>query len=253
MNCIVVLYHKLLTMTHTYNITGITCNNCVAKVKSELLKLGDITSAEVQIQSPQATISMQKHIPITALQEAISKAGVKYIITDADTTMHYETEDTAATNSYYPIFLIFAYISGISLVIQLTPHHFDWMQWMSHFMAGFFVVFSFFKLMNIKGFAEGYAMYDVVAKRIPQYGYIYPFIELGLGVAFITGFNPFLTNLTALLVMGISTIGVVQNLLKKSPFQCACLGTIIKLPLSKVTLFEDLLMVLMSVIMLSVL
>jgi copper chaperone CopZ len=241
-------------MTHTYNIAGITCSSCVAKVKSELLKLGDITSAEVQIQSPQATISMQKHIPTAVLQEAISKAGTKYIITDADTSMYNTADDTTTTtNSYYPIFLIFAYISGISLLIQFTQHHFDWMQWMSHFMAGFFVVFSFFKLMNLKGFAEGYAMYDVVAKRVPVYGFIYPFIELALGIAFVTGFDPFLTNLTALLVMGISTIGVLQNLLKKSPFQCACLGTIIKLPLSKVTLFEDVLMVLMSTIMLTAL
>jgi hypothetical protein len=43
---------------------------------------------------------------------------------------------------------------------------------------------------------------------------------------------------------------VVQSLIKKTNFQCACLGTIIKLPLSKVTLFEDLLMMVMSIIML---
>ena len=54
-------------MTHTYNISGMTCNGCVANVKSELLKLGDITAAEVQLGTPQATLSMQKHIPITSL------------------------------------------------------------------------------------------------------------------------------------------------------------------------------------------
>ena len=59
-----------------------------------------------------------------------------------------------------------------------------------------------------------------------------------------------LTNTVALVVMAVSTVGVAQSLLRGTPFQCACLGTIIKLPLSKVTLFEDLLMVVMSLIML---
>ena len=116
-------------------------------------------------------------------------------------------------------------------------------------MAGFFLVFSFFKVMNLKGFAEGYRSYDVVAKAIPAYGFIYPFIELGLGIAFLTQWQPLATNIATLIVMGVSAIGVVQSLLRKSTFQCACLGTVIKLPLSKVTLFEDLLMVLMSIIM----
>jgi hypothetical protein len=123
------------------------------------------------------------------------------------------------------------------------------MQWLSHFMAGFFLVFSFFKLMNLKGFAEGYRSYDVVAKKVPVWGFVYPFIELGLGLAFLTSFQPLGTNIVTFLVMGISCIGVIQSILKKTSFQCACLGTVIKLPLSKVTLFEDLLMVAMSAVM----
>jgi copper chaperone CopZ len=51
-------------MTHTYNISGMTCNGCIAKAKSELLKLGDVTAADVQLTAPQATINMQKHIPV---------------------------------------------------------------------------------------------------------------------------------------------------------------------------------------------
>jgi copper chaperone CopZ len=50
---------NLSEMTHTYHISGMTCSGCVAKVKSELLKLGDVTAAEVQLASPQAIITMQ--------------------------------------------------------------------------------------------------------------------------------------------------------------------------------------------------
>lgn len=236
-------------MTHTYNITGMTCGSCVARVKSELLKLGDIQSAEVQLTAPQATITMGKHISTSVLQEAVHKAG-HYAISEADGGMHHAAkEESEEKNSYYPIFLIFGYIAGVTLLIQAAAGGFSWMQWMSHFMAGFFLVFSFFKLMNLRGFAGGYGSYDIVARAIPAWGYIYPFIELALGIAFLTGFQPLITNWITLAVMGVSTIGVIQSLLRKTNFQCACLGTVIKLPLSKVTLFEDLLMVGMSAVM----
>ena len=239
-------------MTHTYKISGMTCGSCVGRVKSELLKLGDIVEAEVRLDAPQAVIKMSQHIPVAVLQKAVAGAG-KYTITEADDGMRAMThnEDVPADekNSYYPIFLIFGYIAVASLLVQFIAGRFNVTQWMSHFMAGFFLVFSFFKLLNIKGFAEGYGTYDIVAKAFPGWGFIYPFIELALGLLFLTEAFPLDTNLATFIVMGISSVGVIQSLLKKSVFQCACLGTIIKLPLSKVTLFEDLLMVLMSVIM----
>jgi copper chaperone CopZ len=238
-------------MTHEYQITGMTCGSCVARVKNELLKLGDVTGAEVQLSSPQAVISMSKHISTSLLQQAVSKAG-HYTISEAGN----HAAHTAVINgedkpSYLPIFLIFGYIAGISILVQVAKGSFNWMQWMVHFMAGFFFVFSFFKLMNLRGFAEGYQSYDVVAKKFPAWGFIYAFIELGLGIAFLTGIEPLIVNAVTLVVMAVSTVGVVQSLLRKTNFQCACLGTVIQLPLSKVTLLEDLLMVAMSGTMLA--
>jgi len=235
-------------MTHTYQITGMTCNECVNRVKIELLKLVDILKVELQLDYPQATITMKKHIATDKLQQAISKAG-HYTITDVDSMMDYEEPGENEKDSYYPVFLIFGYIAAVSLLIQLVSGQFNVVQWMSHFMAGFFLVFSFFKLLNVKAFAEGYQTYDLVAKAFPVWGFIYPFVELLLGILFLTGLYPIGTNIVTFFVMGVSSIGVVKSLLKKSRFQCACLGTIIKLPLSKVTLFEDLLMVVMSAVM----
>ena len=121
---------------------------------------------------------------------------------------------------------------------------------MRFFMAGFFLSFSFFKLINLKGFAESYAMYDVVAKKIPAWGYVYAFIELGLGVAFAVNFNPVVTNWITLIVMTISIVGVLQSILNKRKIQCACLGAVFNLPMSTLTIIEDLLMIAMSAAML---
>lgn len=123
------------------------------------------------------------------------------------------------------------------------------MQWMQHFMAGFFLIFSFFKMLDLKGFAESYVMYDVLAKRLPVWAYLYAFIELGLGISYLINFNPLFTNTVTFIVMSISIIGVLQSVLNKKKIQCACLGAVFNLPMSTVTIIEDALMIVMSAVM----
>ena len=123
------------------------------------------------------------------------------------------------------------------------------MKWMNHFMGGFFLAFSFFKFLDLKGFADSYKMYDIVAKRIPFWAYLYPFIELGLGLSFLSNIFPLLTNSITFIVMTISIIGVLQAVLNKKKIQCACLGAVFNLPMSTVTIIEDALMSVMSGIM----
>jgi len=117
-------------------------------------------------------------------------------------------------------------------------------------MAGFFLVFAGFKLLDIRGFANGYATYDLLAKRWYGYGFIYPFLELGLGLAYLTNFQPVWTNWITFLLLSFSGIGVALKLLRRQQFQCACLGTFLKVPLTKVTLIEDFGMAAMAGIML---
>ncbi|HVG40481.1 MAG TPA: MauE/DoxX family redox-associated membrane protein [Chitinophagaceae bacterium] len=235
-------------MTYTYNITGMTCNGCVAKTKSELLKLGDVTEAEVQLTVPQATITMQKHIPVTVLQNTLKKAG-NFTITEADGGMHHAvaTEETGSWfSTYKPILLIGAYITGITLLIEVVKGRFDPESWMQHFMAAFFLVFSFFKLLNLKGFAESYSTYDIIARKWLGWGYVYAFIELSLGIAYLLNLNPLLTNGFAFAVMSISIVGVLQSVVNKRKIQCACLGAVFNLPMSTITIIEDALMIVMS-------
>jgi hypothetical protein len=140
-------------------------------------------------------------------------------------------------------------LTGFAALSQFRAGRWDSMAAMNAFMGGFFVVFSFFKLLNIHGFGDAYRSYDIVASGLPFYGYLYPFIELTLGVCYLTTFAPLATNLANCAVMSIGAIGVARTLLRKNRIQCACLGTVFNLPMSKVTLVEDLLMVGMSAIM----
>lgn len=229
-------------MTHTYSITSMTCSGCLAKVKSLLLMHPDVLSAEIQLEEPHATITMQKHISIRDLQTAIGLDS-KYQITPV---AHSESTEIAKTwlQTYKPLLLIAAFITGVSIITSNA----EWHTAMNYFMAGFFLVFSFFKLLDIKGFADSYTMYDLLAKRLPLYGYIYPFIELALGLAYLTGFAPLATNIITLVVMSFSSLGVIQSVLNKQQIRCACLGAVFNLPMSTVTIIEDLLMATMALL-----
>ena len=233
-------------MTHTYKLTGMTCSSCEAKVKSALLTIENITNVIVSKDTETATITMDKHIALSDLQKVLDN---KYQISAIN---HNEIAEQTKSwfETYKPILLIFFYTTLVTGLVQFTNHHFDIMQWMQHFMAGFFLVFSFFKLLNLKGFAESYVMYDVLAKQIPVWAYLYVFIELGLGIGYLINFNPILTNSITVIVMSISIIGVLQSVLNKKKIQCACLGAVFNLPMSTVTIIEDALMIAMSGIML---
>ncbi len=232
-------------MEHTYHIEGMTCSSCESKVKAALLGLEQVTKVETSVSNQTIHVSMVTHVPIEKLQVTLPE---KYKISAKN---HNETLEKTRSwfETYKPVLLIFMYISVITVLIQLPQNNFDLMIWMQHFMAGFFLVFSFFKLLNLKGFAESYKMYDVIAKVLPVWGYMYAFIELGLGLAYLVNFRPELINISTFLVMSVSLVGVLQSLLSKKQIRCACLGAVFNLPMSTITIVEDSLMIIMSGLM----
>ncbi len=156
-------------------------------------------------------------------------------------------------NSFTPFFIIIGLILITSLAISFKDFqvsNFVLNSFLSNFMAGFFIVFAGFKLLDLKGFADGYFTYDLLAKRWYTYGYIYPFIELFFGLSMILNFMTREVLIAEIIVMTFSGFGVLIKLLKKEKFSCACLGTFFKLPLTKVTLIEDFGMAVLALVLL---
>lgn len=243
-------------MTHTYKVNGMTCGGCQAKVQGLLSKVPGARNVAIDLAKGEATIEMDKHIATDDLKAAL-KDYPKYQLSEDYHKQQIiapvlsEEEAKSWIETYKPILIIFGYIIGITLLVEYMHGELFWMRWMNHFMAGFFLVFSFFKLLNLRGFAESYSMYDIVAKKWSGWGYVYAFTELALGIAFLTGFNPILTNTITFVVMAISIIGVLQSVANKRKIKCACLGAVFNLPMSTITIIEDLLMIIMSLTMLA--
>ena len=159
-------------------------------------------------------------------------------------------EEVSKLKTYKPLIIVFLYIILGVTILEIRSGSFDWMNAMNNFMAGFFIVFSFFKMLDVSNFASSYSSYDIIAKKWYGYGFVYPYIELTLGVLYLLQINPAFTNSATIIVMGISSIGVIQSVMQKRTILCACLGTVFNLPMSTITIIEDLLMVAMAIVML---
>jgi len=83
---------------------------------------------------------------------------------------------------------------------------------------------------------------------VERLGYVYTFTELVLRLAFVTGFNPVLTNTNTFIVIAVSIIGVLQAVFNKQNKVCL-FGNVFNLPMITITIIEDLIMIGMSAVM----
>lgn len=238
-------------MKHTYTISGMTCEGCKASVEQALHSVSGIQNAEVNLDKGNAVVRMDRHISTTELQQALSS---KYIITEIENGSQLQknldltpTSNKTKFQQLQPLFLIFGYLLATTVLLNYTSWNLDDM--MLDFMGLFFIVFSFFKILDLKGFPESFRMYDPLAKVFLPYAWIYPFLESALGLMFLMRFEVDIALIATIVILGVTTIGVTRSLLNKKSISCACLGTALKLPMTEATFIENAVMIVMALIM----
>jgi copper chaperone CopZ len=217
----------------SFAISGMTCNGCRIKVEKALVAVA--ADIAVTLDPPQAVTTQL--VAVDALNDALAKVG-SYRATLGSVEVG---EKASLFKTYYPLFLVIGLIAIASFAAS---------DWMMAFMGGFYAVFGAFKLLDVPAFANAYRRYDVIAKVFKPWGYAYPFIETALGLAFLFQFLPVASTVLALVLSVIGAVGVVQATLSRQTIQCACLGTVFQLPMSVITVIENLGMALMAAWML---
>ncbi|MGA3190331.1 MAG: heavy metal-associated domain-containing protein [Bryobacteraceae bacterium] len=234
------------TTIRSYSVTGMSCAGCAKKIAAALQNVPGVAAATVTLQPPEARMEMTRDISAGVLNEALTRLGA-YRLTEEEVELPAVAEPP---QSLYPLFLIVGYIAATVGLIAVGSGNGSASLLMNNFMAGFFLVFSFFKFLDLRGFSDAYRSYDLVARAVPGWGFVYPFVEFALGVAYLLRISPRVTNGVTLGLMLIGSLGVLRALLDKRAIRCACLGTAIKLPMTTVTLVEDLGMAAMAAVML---
>lgn len=234
--------------------TNLRCGACVKSIQPLFDDEPGIERWDADVSTPDKILTVEgNEVTMARVDELLRQKGYE-VVGEVPANVPAPTTGTQLMDepktSYFPLVLILMYLLGAVALAEVAAGGLDTARAMRHFMAGFFLVFSFFKLLDVPAFAMSYSSYDILARRWLEYGYVYPFLELALGAAYLADFQPVATNVTTLVVMGISTVGVVQSLLARRKIRCACLGAVFNLPMSYITLIEDLLMVSMAAIML---
>lgn len=237
--------------TQTFKINGMTCGSCVQKITEHLKNLTQVLSVNVSLAEKKVDLVSDRSISLKEVQTALADMA-KYSVAyyddpslESSSTMGIP-EKKSLFVTYKPLIVVFAYVFIFSIAFQIYVGAFSQHHFMNHLMAGFFIGLSFFKFLNLKAFAESFSNYDPIAKRIKSYGLVYPFIELGLGFLYVANKSLNFANIVTMIILGFTTLGVYQKLKSKTHFQCACLGTGFNLPLSNVTIFENVAMIIMA-------
>lgn len=227
-----------------FKIKGIKCNNCVNDILEDLNKIKIISHVEINNNLSEVKIISEQKISSTELQSYINR---KYIVAEKE---NYNTEikEVSKFKQLYPLFLIITYIFLSCIFLNIDNMNIQ--SFMLDFMGIFFVVFSFFKLLNLKGFQNSFKKYDLISKQFNLYCSIYPFIEIVIGIFLLLRFHIYICLIITLIILISTSIGVIRSLRKKENIKCACLGSVLDLPMTEATLIENFIMIIMSLIML---
>jgi copper chaperone CopZ len=207
-------------MTQTYHIQGMTCNGCKDSVTRAFQSLEEVHQVHVDLEKGTALLTTASVIQTKLLKEVLP---LKFTLIESNTQRVkqnnvFERDKKASEESNLeqlkPLFLIFGFLLLISCALNFKG--FTTLDFMLDFMGLFFFFFSLFKFLDLSGFALSFAMYDPLAKRLPLYGRVYPFLELILGFLLLAQIHLPIALLVTVILLSITTIGVCVVLLQKN-------------------------------------
>jgi hypothetical protein len=123
---------------------------------------------------------------------------------------------------------------------------------MNDFMWIWFLLFWLLKLLDLRWFVRDFRKYDILAKNIWVYGWLFPFAEIILWIAYILDYKMdyrIAINTATILIVWITSIWILQSLRKKQKTDCVCMWTVFPLPMSNINLIENIAMWAMAVFM----
>ncbi len=148
---------------------------------------------------------------------------------------------TPTDTSYTPVIALFATSGLMTLALSLK---------MAGFMGISLAMLASLKLMDLDSFSDSFQKYDLVTKKFKPYGKIYPFLELAIGLGFLSGVAPLLTGIASTTVGILGSISVFKAVyIDKMALNCACVGGNSKAPLGVVSMTENLMMAIMGSIL----
>ena len=150
--------------------------------------------------------------------------------------------------SYRPIVAIFSMTLLMALSIEWATNGLSSPLAVGEsFIALSMCVLAILKLRDLESFANQFLGYDLLARRLVRYAYVYPFAEAFAGVGMLAGILDPLVSATALFIGGAGAASVIKAVyIDRRELRCACVGGNSNVPLGFISLTENVMMLVMG-------
>lgn len=201
-----------------------------------LLKAKDIDFEDHKLASKAETEAFKATHQVTTTPQIFIEN--KRIGGYTDLAAWFEVEAEGAAYSYTPVIALSATAGLVAWSAALG---------ISGFMGTSLSMLASLKLMDLESFTEGFGKYDLITQRVKPYGKAFPFLELLLGLGFLSGTAPVVTGFGSLVLGTSGAISVFKAVyIDKLSLNCACVGGNSKAPLGVVSFLENAIMIVMG-------
>jgi len=226
-------------MKQVFRVHGMSCMGCVKSLEKILLSETTLKQVTVRLNPPELEIVA----PILTTASALNQLLVESKFTVQEKKWHHSI--TASIRRFLPL------LTMTLLVVIFTGVHVWYYGWSFHtvmqfMMAGYFLLFGALKVANWQKFVVSYRAYDDLAKRSAVYAQTYPALEVAIGVLYYVGVVWWPLHLLVGLLMTQKAYSTWRVVRSGNVVQCACLGGFFAIPITRVTVFEDILMAAMA-------
>ncbi len=147
--------------------------------------------------------------------------------------------------TYTPVIAIFltALLISIAIVWQFRAD-FNFVVMAETFVAISMCILAIQKLQDLTSFSNQFLTYDLLARKVVRYAYVYPFAEVFAGLGMLAGLSAWLVSPVALFIGGVGAISVIKAVyMDKRELKCACVGGNSNVPLGFISLTENIFMI----------
>lgn len=211
-----------------YRVQGMTCGKCASHIKDALSS--HVDHVEISLKSKQVRLSGGVHADITQLNILLSEAG-GYAFHELSGGGSKATGVLGVLSAYKHLWVVLGLVIAGTYYLHLRqPFGVSIDLVLMDFMGVFFIIFGFFKMLDLKGFKAAFGGYDIIASRVPIYGFVYPFIEIVLGIGYLMVFMPAALNIAAVILMLLNLASFIPALGGHKTARRACIGSTFSLP-----------------------
>ncbi|MFZ5604855.1 MAG: MauE/DoxX family redox-associated membrane protein [Pseudomonadota bacterium] len=157
----------------------------------------------------------------------------------------YDEYPDATAAGFGPLFALVVVVALVSFATAL-PHALVPMIGLHYFLGFMLCALALLKLTHPLAFADSFQRYDLLAQKSRFYALCYPYIELLLGLGYLSFSMPYLVYALTLALMLFSVAGIFAALRNGVDTRCPHIGRSLRVRLSTVTLVECMLMILVT-------